>query len=65
MFIINFVNLAEGSLVYTLVKYVSVSEHIRNLLKGLIDTRDVVYFLSISVLFLFLTKQSIESRGWR
>lgn len=65
MFIINFIQLPEGSMVYSIVKYVSVSEHIRNLLRGLLDTRDVIYFLSICVVFLTLTKRSLEVGGWR
>jgi len=65
MFIINFVGQKEGNLFFSILQYFSVSDHIRNLLRGLIDTRDAVYFLSISVLFLFLTKISIESMKWR
>ncbi len=65
MFIINFVNVPEGTFIYDIVKYISISDHIRNLLKGLIDSRDLVYFASFASLFLFLTKRSIESTGWR
>lgn len=65
MFIINFIGQNEGTFVFEVVKYLSVAEHIRNLLRGLMDTRDVVYFLSFIVVFLFLTKRSIESTQWR
>jgi ABC-2 type transport system permease protein len=64
MFIINFIGEREG-LVFSIVQYLSVTEHIRNLLKGVLDTRDVVYFASVSLLFLFLTKRSLESVRWR
>jgi ABC-2 type transport system permease protein len=65
MFIINFVGGAEGTLVGDIVKYVGVAEHLKNLLRGTVDTRDLVYFLSIIFLFLFLTKRSLESVSWR
>lgn len=65
MFIINFVQMTEGSMLYSVVKYLSVGEHIRNFLQGLLDTKDVVYFLSITVVFLTLTKRSLEVEGWR
>lgn len=65
MFIINFIQLSEGSILYSVVKYLSVGEHIRNFLRGLLDTKDVVYFLSICVVFLTLTKRSLEIEGWR
>ncbi|MCB0370443.1 MAG: ABC transporter permease subunit, partial [Bdellovibrionales bacterium] len=65
MFIINFIQLSEGSVIYSIVKYVSVGEHIRNLLRGLLDTKDIVYFAGICIVFLTLTKRSMEVEGWR
>jgi len=65
MFIINFIGEREGNFFFKILQYLSVADHIRNLLRGLIDTRDLVYFLSIVALFLFLTKRSIESIRWR
>ncbi|MFH1017802.1 MAG: ABC transporter permease subunit [Pseudomonadota bacterium] len=65
MFIINFVGEREGNILFKIVQYLSVADHIRNLLRGIIDTRDVVYFGSIVLLFLFLTKCSLESIRWR
>ncbi len=65
MFIINLINLPESSKLYDLVRYISVTEHVKNLLRGLLDSRDLVYFFSICALFLFLTKRSLEAQGWR
>ncbi len=33
--------------------------------RGVLDTRGVVYFLSITALFLFLSVKTLESRQWR
>ncbi|MBM4284170.1 MAG: ABC transporter permease [Deltaproteobacteria bacterium] len=44
---------------------ISLLDHFENLLKGVIDTRDLVYFLSFIFFFLFLTKRQLESRRWR
>jgi ABC-2 type transport system permease protein len=49
----------------SVVKYVSVTEHFQELLKGLIDTKDLVYFATILVVSLFLTQRSVESVRWR
>lgn len=65
MFIINFIQLSEGTFTYSIVKYISVGEHIQNMLRGLLDTRDVLYFVSIMVVFLTLTKRTLEGQGWR
>ncbi|HSF17820.1 MAG TPA: ABC transporter permease [Vicinamibacteria bacterium] len=48
-----------------LVTYLSVTKHIEEFAKGVLDTRDVVYYLSFIALGLFLTRQSIESLRWR
>ncbi|ELR69651.1 gliding motility protein GldF [Fulvivirga imtechensis AK7] len=38
--------------------------HYNSLSKGLIDTRDVIYFLSVIILMLLLTKLILSSRKW-
>ena len=37
--------------------------HYRSISRGVIDTRDVLYFLSVIFLFLFLTSRHLASRG--
>jgi ABC-2 type transport system permease protein len=41
--------------------YLSIMEHFDNLARGVLDTRDVVYYLSFIVLFLFLSLRALES----
>lgn len=48
-----------------MLKYLSVIEHFNEMVKGLIDTQSVVYFLSLALLSLFLTHRSVESSRWR
>lgn len=45
--------------------HASMIEHINNFSRGLISTRDVVYYLNVSVFFLFLTTQALASHRWR
>lgn len=47
-----------------LVKTLGISSHYASMSRGVIDSRDVVYFLSVVVLFVLFTKLSIESRKW-
>ena len=49
----------------SVVTYLSVTGHIEEFAKGVIDTRDVVYYLSFTGLGLFLSTQAIESYRWR
>lgn len=41
-----------------------INAHYMSLSRGVIDTRDIVYFISIIALFLVITKSVMESRKW-
>ncbi|HLZ07466.1 MAG TPA: ABC transporter permease [Chloroflexota bacterium] len=56
--------LASGD-VAALVSYLSVFAHIGDMARGIIDTKDVLYFVSVIAGALFLASRSIESRRWR
>ncbi len=47
------------------VTFLALSEHIRDMAFGVFDTRDIIYFLSLIVFFLFLTVRAVETRRWR
>jgi len=53
---------AEGIDYY--LSMVGMAFHYKSISRGLIDTRDVVYFLSIIALFIALTRFSLNSRTW-
>jgi ABC-2 type transport system permease protein len=46
------------------VGYVSLSHYFPDFMRGVIDTRGIIYYLSITVLFLFLAIRSLESSRW-
>jgi ABC-2 type transport system permease protein len=45
--------------------YLSVITHFESFAKGVIDTKDAVYYVSVIFLGLFLTSRSMESLRWR
>lgn len=47
------------------VKYLSVPDHLNDFFKGVVDTKHVIYFLSLTLLGLFLTYGAVESQRWR
>lgn len=55
---------ALGSIV-AVCEYVSLLSHFNNVTRGVIDSRDVVYYVSVIVLFLYLNVKNIEARKWR
>jgi ABC-2 type transport system permease protein len=48
-----------------LIRYASITDHFQELTKGIIDTKDLVYFATLLVVGLFLTQRSVESVRWR
>ncbi len=46
------------------IKNLGMNTHYASLSRGVIDSRDILYFLSVDALFLLLTKTSLESRKW-
>lgn len=46
------------------LRYISFETRMNGFMRGLVDTRDVVYFLSITVLCLVAAFRKLESRKW-
>lgn len=46
------------------VEYIGTDYHFSNVARGVIDTRDIIYYASMITLTMFLTKTSLESRKW-
>jgi ABC-2 type transport system permease protein len=47
-----------------LVSQLGVNAHYAGMSRGVIDTRDVLYFLSLIAVFLMLTRFRLERRKW-
>jgi ABC-2 type transport system permease protein len=48
----------------SLMIQLGINEHYRSMSRGVIDTRDIVYFIAVIAIFLMLTRTSLESRKW-
>ncbi len=42
------------------IKLMGINEHFKSISRGVLDTRDIIYFLSVSATFLFITKNKID-----
>jgi ABC-2 type transport system permease protein len=47
------------------INYLSIVTHMENFQKGVIDTKDVVFYLSMIFFALFMTSRAMESLRWR
>jgi ABC-2 type transport system permease protein len=57
---IEMITKSLGNSAYFLQK-LGVKEHYKSISKGVIDTRDIIYFTSITFFFLFITKQKLTN----
>lgn len=48
-----------------LVAHVALMEHMRDFSQGIIDTRPIVFYVTMTIFFLFLTLKMVESRRWK
>jgi ABC-2 type transport system permease protein len=58
-------NLFSDAPVREMLSYLNLWQHMEELGKGIVDTRHLVYYLSATVLFVFLSARALQSRKWR
>jgi ABC-2 type transport system permease protein len=54
-----------GDATMKVVGYLGVTNHMEDMVKGVLDTKDIVFYLSFIVFGLFITQQTLESQRWR
>ena len=63
--LVQFILLDVSSATRELLGYFSAIEHMATFSRGVIDTRPIVFYLSMTLLMLALTYQAFQSRKWR
>lgn len=54
-----------GGVVMKVVTYLGLTTHMEDMTKGILDLKDVVFYLSFTFFGLFLCHRSLESQRWR
>ncbi len=57
-------SLGFSPFISNIISQFGMSNHYASLSRGVIDTRDVIYFLSVTLLFLLSTRFILEKRKW-
>jgi ABC-2 type transport system permease protein len=65
LLVLNWVTSSGSGTWQSVLGYLSFSQHFEDLTRGILDTKDVVYYLSFSFFGLFLAHSVIQSRRWR
>ena len=58
-------NLVTGETARKVFGYLNLWQHMDELSRGIVDTRRLVYYLSLTAFFLFLTSRALEAKKWR
>src|SRR3989339_1025343 len=48
-----------------IMKFLGLGSHFNNIAKGVLDSKDIIYYLSFIFLFLWLNVRVIEKRAWK
>ena len=48
-----------------IIQFLAVDYHLSNISRGVIDSRNIIYFLSMIGFFIYLTIQTLEVRRWK
>jgi ABC-2 type transport system permease protein len=65
LWIINWFENSLGPTGATIVGFLSITQHLDDFTKGIIDTKHLVYYTSFITFGLFLTAKSVDSERWR
>ena len=61
----DFVLMSTPSMLAPIFTYLGLGAHFESISRGVIDSRDLIYYFSVIGFFLFLNILSIESRKWK
>lgn len=64
LYLLNYVLNYLPSTVASVLQYISTSYHFASIQRGVLDSRDIIYYLSGITIFLFLTRLSLDKRKW-
>lgn len=65
LWVLNWISSFESSTFSRVCEYLAISPHFEQFSKGVIELKDLIYYLSAISLGLFLSKRSLESLRWK
>lgn len=53
------------SFLINLFQFLGLGTHFNSIIRGVLDSRDIIYYLSVILFFLYLNTRQIENRKWK
>ena len=63
--IVNWMSTFSGPTMQDVLNYLSITDHMNDFTRGVLDTKHFVYYLSFIAFSLFLTVRAVDSERWR
>lgn len=63
--VVNWIATFMGPTPQAVLNYLSITEHLNDFARGVIDTKHLVYYVSFIAFSLFLTVRAVDSERWR
>jgi ABC-2 type transport system permease protein len=65
LWVINWIATFMGPTTQAVLNYLSFTDHLNDFMRGVIDTKHVVYYVTFMAFGLFLTARSVDTERWR
>ena len=65
LFVLSWATAFESSAIAQVLSYLSIVSHFDSFSRGVMDSKDFIFYLSMIFFGLFLTARSLESLRWR
>jgi len=65
LYVLDWVSQFQTTPLFQVISYLGFVSHYQTFARGVLDSKDVIYYISMIVLGLFLTARSMESMRWR
>ena len=63
--VVNWIATFTGPTMQNVLNYLSITEHLNDFTRGVVDTKHLVYYISFIGFALFLTVRAVDSERWR